>query len=116
MKSSLGSPTKKQIRRFQMAQSVGCICSHIMGLGYNDCEIHHILSGGRRISHDHTICMSAWHHRGIVPSGFTEKEVKEVMGPSMAKNPKEFEEVFGTQMELLEFQNEAIKIVEESFV
>jgi len=34
----------------------------------------------------------------------------------MARNPKEFEEEFGTQMELLEFQNEAIKIAEENYV
>lgn len=97
-------------------QSIGCVCCQIRGLGYADGEIHHILSGGRRISHDHTICLTPWHHRGVVPSGFTEKQVKDIMGPSMAKSPKEFEEVFGTQEELLEFQNEVIKIVEQSFV
>lgn len=106
MKSSLGSPTKEEKKKIRICtQEIGCVPCLLRGLGNNPADWHHVLRGGRRVSHSHGFANCPYHHRGIIPLGFTEKQVKEVMGPSMAKNPKDFEEIFGTQDELIDVQN-----------
>jgi hypothetical protein len=102
MRSSLPSATKQQINRWQQAQNVGCVCCCLAGRLGVPGDIHHILSGGRRISHDHTLCLCPWHHRGIEGS-------LETHGPSLALHPRLFKETYGTEKELLEIQNELIQ-------
>lgn len=106
MKSKLGNPTKAEKKKIQICtQEIGCVPCLLKGLGFNPADWHHVLRGGRRVNHSHGFANCPLHHRNIIPSGYTEKQVKEVMGPSMAANPKEFEEEFGTQEELVEIQN-----------
>ena len=116
MKSSLPSPNKIDIRRFQIIYETGCIVTRLIGLGYNSPDIHHILLGGKRISHQHTIGLSPYHHRGIISTGFTKEQMYDRLGPSMALNPKEFEERFGTQEYLLDVQNKIINKYMENFI
>ena len=86
-------------------QELGCIASLLDGVPGVPGEIHHLLSGGRRISHDHTVCLSPWHHRGILPSGRKAEEFAEVHGPSLALAPNAFRRRYGDEEELLAIQD-----------
>jgi len=86
-------------------QELGCIASLLDGVPGVPGEIHHLLSGGRRISHDHTVCLSPWHHRGLLPSGRKAEEFAEVHGPSLALAPNAFRRRYGDEEELLAIQD-----------
>ena len=86
-------------------QELGCIASLLDGVPGVPGEIHHLLSGGRRISHDHTVCLSPWHHRGVLPSGRKAEEFAEVHGPSLALAPNAFRRRYGDEEELLAIQD-----------
>ena len=66
-------------------------------------DVHHLLSGGRRRGHSYTIPLCPWHHRGTFATTdeFTAREIEEMYGPSLARSPRKFREVFGTDEELL---------------
>jgi hypothetical protein len=86
-------PKKAELARFAKLQALGCLCCRKAGSGYRAPDIHHILSGGRRIGHMATIGLCEFHHR--IPSNGT------VVGPSLADGSKRFEAHWGTQRELL---------------
>ncbi|MGC1550820.1 MAG: Ref family recombination enhancement nuclease [Rhodanobacter sp.] len=69
-------------------------------------EIHHLLSGGRRIGHDASIALCHWHHQAkrfpSTTSGYTDQAKH--YGPSLEREPRRFHEVYGTDDELLDFQ------------
>ena len=46
------------------AVRLGCIICLIEGRGESQAEVHHLLSGGRRMGHLFTIPLCALHHRG----------------------------------------------------
>lgn len=77
------------------------------------CDMHHILSGGRRISHSHTVGLCPWHHRAVNATNESDKEVELEYGPSLARSPKRFAERYGTPKELIEIQNELIAKLHE---
>lgn len=85
-------------------QELGCVASILDGVIGVPGEIHHILSGGRRISHDHTVCLSPFHHRGIIPEGRKPDEYQAVHGPSLALKPRAFRVRYGDEEELLAIQ------------
>lgn len=103
--SSLPKPTTRQIRRWQRMQELGCVASILDGVLGVPGEIHHLLSGGRRISHNHTVCLSPWHHRGIVPEGRTAADYEHIHGPSLALKPNAFRRRYGDEEELLAIQD-----------
>ncbi len=109
MKSSIPAPTKADLERFHRLQELGCI---VMRLYYDAPEtpgdIHHILSGGQRISHQATICLTPWAHQGQVPLGMTAIEAKQRLGPSKARHPEEFRAKYGSDEELLEATNQLL--------
>lgn len=105
MQHSTGNPTKAQQKRFERIQAIGCVACCIDGIYQNPPEIHHLASGMERLGHDYTVGLCAMHHRGCVPSGYTYDQVREASGPSMALEPDAFKKHYGTQEELLEFQN-----------
>lgn len=106
MHSSLPNPTKDQERRFQDIQSIGCVaCLLKSGAVETPCDIHHLTDCGRRISHDDTVGLCPWHHRGIPDDGFSEFFVRKVKGPSYAKAPAAFRDEFGDDETLLITQN-----------
>jgi Recombination enhancement, RecA-dependent nuclease len=77
------------------------------------CDIHHLLSGGKRVSHDHTVGLCPWHHRGILPEGRRADEFSEVHGPSLALNQKAFRRRYGDEFELHEIQEALLDRYEE---
>lgn len=108
MKHSTGTPTKAEKARMdrmkEMGQCVACYQRGIHGWGY--VEVHHLLSGNRRIGHMATVSLCPWHHRamtfGIEGLG---KEAEKVLGPSLANGSKPFHREFGSDVELLALQN-----------
>lgn len=111
MKSSLPPPTKAEQRRFEIiTQRLGCVACRMEGFGYVPADAHHLLSGGRRISHSHTIPLCPWHHRGVAA------DYKPVGQPSLALNKREFEEWYGTEEQLLEATNAGVRAIEGGVV
>ena len=109
MKSSLKSATKAEKRRFMRLQDVGCIaCRIAVGTGGIPSDIHHILSGGRRISHSATLPLCCWHHRGLPVGDMDIDAMDLLLGPSLALSKRRFINRFGTEMELLEMVNKIL--------
>ena len=72
---------------------LGCCACRVMGITGVPAEPHHLLSGGRRIGHLHTIPLCELHHRSHVNDGVI-----------VSRHPwrKAFESAYGTEKELLE--------------
>ena len=106
MKTSTGNRNKAEQARFdkmkEMGQCVACYQRGIHGRGH--IEIHHLLSGNKRIGHMATVSLCVWHHRGIADEG-TAFMTKCALGPSLAHGSKPFRAEFGTDAELLVLQN-----------
>ena len=83
----------KDQKRFQDAiRALGCIVC--LGQGVDSgCEIHHILSGSRRIGEDSVLGLCQIHHRGQINTP-----------EAVSRHPwrREFEARYGTEAELLE--------------
>lgn len=94
--------TKRDLTRFDALQRLGCIVCRKAGSGYRAPDIHHVLRGGRRISHQATLPLCPEHHR--IPSNGT------VVGPSLADGSKLFTAHWGSQQKLLDEVNEMIKL------
>jgi len=62
---------------------------------------HHLLSGGKRISHAHTIPLCDLHHTGV---------------EGIHTRKKWFREQFGTDDELLEITNDQVVLLEASII
>ena len=58
------APTVAEQRWMDDIVRLGCIICLIEGRGESLAEVHHLLSGGRRISHRHSIPLCFQHHRG----------------------------------------------------
>lgn len=105
VKHSTGTPTKAEKARMdamkEMGQCVACYQLGIHGRGY--IEIHHLLSGNRRIGHLATVALCEWHHRGV--ACIPVSDMNTLFGPSLAHGSKPFRARFGTDMELLGLQN-----------
>ena len=107
MKHSTGTPTKSEQKRMtamkDMGQCVACYQRGIHGRGY--IEIHHLLSGNRRIGHLASVSLCCYHHRAVTPDGMSRAEAEHTFGPSLANGSKPFRAEFGTDKELLDLQN-----------
>ena len=109
MKHSTRKPTKPQLRRFLKLYELGCIACRSFYHVFEPCQIHHILSGGKRIGHDATIPLCPWHHMGNVIRWGSVESMEGFRGPSMALNKRAFVKTFGTEKELLAMTNLAIE-------
>jgi hypothetical protein len=106
--------TKAQKQRWADARARGCVACHLnlveKGLARasyaNDLEMHHLLCGGRRIGHDATVCLCHFHHQGkrlpYPEHGYAEQA--KAFGPSLGHEPRRFREVYGTDDQLLAYQ------------
>lgn len=113
MKHSTGTPTKAERERFEALRALGCICCHLRGFRHWPVEIHHLLSGNRRIGHAATIPLCQFHHRGQWPYGGKSmaanlKDARDLFGPSLAHGSKPFHAAFGSDDELLARVNELL--------
>jgi hypothetical protein len=108
---STGKATAVESALIELVKRLGCICCMLnrtwgMPAAYvGVCEAHHLLSGGRRRGHDATIGLCRWHHQAVPPRPMHEREAIALYGPSVATGSKPFHAMYGSDDELLAFQN-----------
>lgn len=131
MHSKAKPPTKAERRRMERIVELGCVACRKDGIGplkLPPCEVHHLLDGGVRRGHGFTIGLCAWHHRGkpldipglasrvayfLGKAGSKHPAVTTILehghtqmfGPSLANGSRPFHERYGSDDELLEYQN-----------
>lgn len=111
----MSSPIKADRERFRLLQVIGCIACTIDGRPKVPPDIHHLLSGGRRIGHQATIPLCPHHHRGLIPADCrTAREAEERHGPSLAVSPRAFKERYGSEEDLLETVNYMLEMLREA--
>jgi hypothetical protein len=106
--------------RFKALRELGCIACYVSWINAKmtdekasrltcgKVEVHHILSGNRRIGHDATIPLSRWHHQGLPLSGVTARQMEAIYGPSLARASKRFRETYGDEHQLLALTNKLV--------
>lgn len=113
MRHSTGNRTKEEQARFDRMKEMGiCMACYQLGVkGYQYIEIHHLLSGNKRIGHMATVSLCPYHHRGVW-DGMAKslEDAKAGYGASLAHGSKPFHAEFGTDAELLEMQNELLGV------
>lgn len=118
MHSKAKPPTKAERARMAKIVSLGCVaCIRGKYACPLPVEIHHLLDGGVRRGHAFTVGLCSWHHRGVAcnpgfglmgkdkavffgPGGMTP-----AFGPSLANGSRPFRQHFGSDDDLLAFQN-----------
>jgi len=106
MKHSTTTPTKAEAARFAKLKALGCVACILNGdPDENEPEIHHYLSGNKRIGHHATVPLCYWHHNGLpydeVPTAWFLSE----LGPSFHKHTRAFRLRYGSDAELIETVN-----------
>ena len=103
MKTALPAVTKAQSERMGLiVREIGCIACFLDTDTYHEGVIHHLLDTGRRISHDHTICLCEGlidHHQG---------------NDGIHRAKRKFRGKYGTDDELLALTNWLVKTVREN--
>lgn len=111
--TSLPAPTATDLLWFNWLQELGCIACLIQTSGrhpHTEAEIHHLLEGGRRVSHRRSLALCPWHHRGVRPGCLSHQSVRRRRGPSLALEPAEFQNKYGTDDDLFQFQCKALAL------
>jgi len=106
---STGKPTKDEAARMDKIKRGPCVACHQRRIPSCVPEIHHLLSGGRRIGHMATVGLCEWHHRSVISWGCTGQEMRAHYGPSLNEGSRPFHAEFGSDTLLLEYQNELLK-------
>jgi hypothetical protein len=103
------SRNKTEQARFDAIKAAGvCVACRLRGVASYAVEIHHLLSGGRRIGHMATVGLCIWHHRAVPFEFMTHEECRDYLGPSLAEGSRPFRAEFGTDAELLQLQNDLL--------
>lgn len=85
--------TKPERKWMDSITQLGCIVCLLTGRGFVPGAVHHILVGGRRVGHSHTICLcDPGHHKGAA------RDSGEI---SRHPNRRAFEARYGTEASLL---------------
>lgn len=116
------TPTKAERARMDAISEGGCIVARHLGIWVEmfdgerlpiPCEIHHLTIGGKhgskRRGHEFTVGLNPWSHRGVPFSNYTAAECKRMFGPSYAREPRAFRELYSDDW-LLARQNELLGI------
>lgn len=92
VKAGKRTPTKQEAAWMDAITALGCIACLIDGFPGTPGAVHHLLRGGLRIGHLHSICLcDPGHHQNGAPLGKVSRH------PWKAR----FEERYGTEEELL---------------
>lgn len=89
-------------QRFEALKALGCVACHLEDNGYEPPDIHHLLSGGRRMGHQQTIPLCPWHHKGDNHTPLSDDEVRRLRGPSLAREKRAFVDRYGTEGQLVQ--------------
>lgn len=101
------SATADERARMKAVKSMRCIACEVMR-HFGSCgqtEVHHLLSGNKRIGNHATVPLGRYHHQAIPLPGFTVREMEATFGPSLKLRSKAFRERFGADQELLALTN-----------
>lgn len=104
----------RDLKRYDALREMGCVaCRSERGLvGILPAEVHHLVDKGYRKhsgGNQATIPLCHWHHRGEPIIDHSVTWMRNMFGPSMRLESKEFAKVYGTQRELLARVNEMLK-------
>ena len=116
MRHSTGNRTKAEQARFDKMKEMGiCMACYQLGMqGYQYVEIHHLLSGNKRIGHMATVSLCPYHHRGAWEGvAGSLADARAGYGASVSHGSKLFRAEFGTDKELLAMQNEFLGVTHE---
>ena len=69
------------------------------------CDYNHTKSGNIREGHERGYGCCGWHHRALVPDGWTHESMRAEFGPSLMDGSRLFERTYGAKDELIEIQN-----------
>lgn len=110
---STGNPTKSEAAWLQLVKTTGCICCESEGYPHDEdgpmVEAHHLLSGGIRRGHMHTVGLCQWHHRGRpIVEGWSLSDHRQWLGPSLAEGSEPFRRWYGDDDRLMQMQHDLI--------
>lgn len=110
MRHSTGQPTKAESVRFDKLKALGCVACRLDGNGRDGMEpqIHHFLSGNKRIGHAATVPLCYWHHNGLPYDGVPSEWFLKTLGPSFHKHTRAFRAKYGQDADLLALVNSMI--------
>jgi len=103
--------TNAEEKRFAAMHERGCVpCwleAKLKGRKWipEPADIHHVDQASSVGHHMNTYANCPWHHRGICKNFLTEAQMREVFGPSMAKEPARYRARYGSEVDLLGFQS-----------
>lgn len=113
---STKAPTKVEVLRFDALRKIGCLaCLHnlandmpITGMAV---EIHHVLSGGRRIGHEATIPLCVFHHQADKwpDPAMGYKQASALYEPTLARDARRFHDFYGLELDLITLANRMMK-------
>lgn len=109
MQHSTRKPTTYEAERIEAMMKLGCVCCAALGIPYADVECHHLLDGGRRMSHWYTVPLCAGHHQGK----FTDLQRELIPRRKLvaiSSGTKAFNKVYGTQRQLWEKVQRKLKL------
>lgn len=99
---STTTPTKAERLWMDKITALGCIVCRNQGRGFVPAAVHHILRGGIRIGHLFSLPLCDPGHHQNAPTGCGEI--------SRHPNKAQFEERYGTEMQLLEQCRELVRL------
>jgi hypothetical protein len=106
-------PTRDE-KRYAALRAIGCIICRLKGYSFpcGHPEIHHLVDHGYRKhsgGNQATIPLGKWHHRGEPRIEYTVTEMRQIWGPSMELEGKEFDRLYGSQRAWLAKVNEMLQ-------
>lgn len=106
---STGNPTKAEAAWLLLVKTSGCVCCDSEGRRHDPdgpmVEAHHLLSGGIRRGHMHTVGLCPWHHRGqLIVQGWSHGDHRLRLGPSLAEGSVPFHRWYGDDDKLMKMQ------------
>jgi len=119
MKHSTGPMNAEEKAYRDACVALGCVACHLrmkngprhpLFTGYcGPVEFHHLISGGIRVGHLWGVALGKWHHQARILEPLTHRLMRDGFGPSLAEGSKTFHRVFGSDAELLDFQDELLR-------
>jgi len=111
---STGNPNAAERAWIDTVKRLGCLCCIARGYPHDQdgpaVEAHHLLSGGIRRGHLHTLGLCAWHHRGrLIVNGWSHTQHRTQLGPSLAEGSVPFHAAFGDDESLMAAQHRLIE-------
>ena len=97
------SPSRDERDRILDAKRKGCLACH-QAYRYRPADYHHVIEGGKRLGHSYGFALCPWHHRGV-PDPWDDDTCEQILGPSLAWEPRKFREFYGTDRQLIELQD-----------